>query len=110
MSKNFKQKSNKKVRQVNVQARAWCYTVNNWTEEEYEILKETDSIYHIIGKEIGEKCKTPHLQGYIYLKGRGKRETGMKKICPRGIWIICNGTPKENYTYCSKQRISGRKG
>lgn len=54
--------------------REWMFTVNNYTPEDYEMLKGHKDNLNIkilvVGKEIGEKEKTPHLQGYAYLQNK----------------------------------------
>lgn len=52
----------------NTKYRDYCYTFNNYTEEDYAYVQTIECVYHVIGKEIGEECGTPHLQGYIYFK------------------------------------------
>lgn len=64
------------------QSRCWCFTFNNWDEDTYEKIKNLKFKYLIIGKEIGKKCKTPHLQGYIEF-ANGKRLSTLKKINPK---------------------------
>lgn len=60
----------------------WCFTWNNYSDFEFEKLTELNSTQIdniVIGKEIGEVEKTPHLQGYVEF---AKRVTmvGAKKI------------------------------
>ena len=45
--------------------RAYCFTLNNYTEEEYQSIISTKYDYIVVGQEIGE-TGTPHLQGFIY--------------------------------------------
>lgn len=49
----------------------WCFTFNNYLKEDIEILdtkfKEICKKY-VFQEEVGEKTKTPHLQGAIWLK------------------------------------------
>ena len=47
-------------------AAAWCYTLNNYTEEEKENLWK-EGTYQIQGYEKGSNV-TPHIQGYIEFK------------------------------------------
>jgi len=85
-------------------SKRWCFTLNNYTEEEYgdilTTIKEKCEIY-IIGKELGENNKIPHLQGYIEFKtNRRPIETfKIKKI----HWEKAKGNRNDNFKYCSKQ-------
>jgi len=88
--------------------RAYCYTLNNYSEEEYNYLLDIDCRYHIIGKEIGESG-TPHLQGFIYFKNpRGFNP--VKKIMKRWHIEICKGSTEQNIDYCSKGKDFVEKG
>lgn len=55
----------------------WDIVLNNYTNEDCEFVKATfDEICdaYIVGKEVGEKCGTPHLQMCVKLKkGNYKR-------------------------------------
>lgn len=45
-----------------------CSTLNNYSEEHYEFMKNYASkwaVYAIIGKETAPTTGTPHLQGYM---------------------------------------------
>lgn len=47
-----------------------CFTLNNWTEEEYEQVCDTCNNqfkYAVVGKEIGPENGVPHLQGCAVL-------------------------------------------
>ncbi|KAH3701634.1 hypothetical protein DPMN_076624 [Dreissena polymorpha] len=67
---------------VEVAAKNWCFTVNNYTDEEYKAIREFDCGYLIVGEERGEEQGTPHLQGYIQLHKKMRR-TGLVKACVR---------------------------
>lgn len=45
--------------------RNYLFTLNNYSENEIELLKKIECKYLIWGYEIGEKCGTPHLQGFV---------------------------------------------
>lgn len=82
-------------------SRAWCYTLNNFTVEEYKCMKLLKCNYHVIGKEIGE-LETPHLQGYIEFENP-RALTALKKINARIHWESRKGSPKEASDYCKKE-------
>lgn len=79
---------------------SYCLTINNYTLEQYESLKNEKHDYIIIGKEVGESG-TPHLQAYIYMKSM-IGFNGLKKRNPTAHIEKCKGTPLQNKTYCSK--------
>lgn len=82
--------------------RGWVFTLNNYTEEEYNQLINTPRTKYIcIGKEKGESG-TPHLQGYIEWVNP-QRLSGLKKINKRAHWEPRRGTPQEAAMYCQKE-------
>lgn len=101
---NTKTSVSTKKKQISPALR-WCFTLNNWTEEEYSsivpLLNEHCRKY-VVGKEIGEEEKTPHLQGYLEFKKK-KRPKSVFSFTDRIKWIKAKGTDEHNYDYCSKE-------
>lgn len=82
----------------------WCFTVNNYSNEDYEQAKNLCKIYTygIIGKEIAPTTGTPHLQCYVYEKNKVSFST-VTACVPRGRFIQAKGSPQQNFIYCSKE-------
>lgn len=81
------------------QSKAWCFTLNNYTEEEKAGLdaledeskrSESGINYVIYGIEVGESG-TRHLQGYIEFSRR-VRLSGCRKLLPRAHFERRRGT------------------
>lgn len=89
--------------------RDWCFTINNWTDEEAEQLREIfqrPSVrYGVFGREVGEKCGTPHLQCYVYFKDN-KTFTAVRTLLPSRAANIearyDNSTPGSAAQYCKE--------
>lgn len=82
------------------QGKRWCFTLNNYTEEEHRQLLSTICTYCVIGKEVGEEG-TPHLQGY-FVFNTNKRFNAVRRLNGRCHWELAGGTTEENYIYCTK--------
>lgn len=81
-------------------ARGWCYTLNNYTEEDIKARETWETKYHVYGKEIGDSG-TEHLQGYVEFAGQ-KRLTYLKKLDSRAHWEVRRGTADQAAEYCKK--------
>ncbi|QMW68910.1 replication-associated protein [Crucivirus-432] len=87
----------------------WCFTLNNYTEEEKNaIVGSADSMespfkYIIFGYERGE-TGTPHLQGFFQLHNK-RRLGGVKKLpgLARAHFEAARGSVESNKVYCSKE-------
>lgn len=83
-------------------AKRWCFTLNNWTEEERSsivpIFEATCNVV-IIGSEVGDGG-TPHLQGYCEFKAKRRPKTLM---CNRIHWEKAKGNMLQNINYCKKE-------
>jgi len=83
----------------------WCFTLNNYVEEEdvprITTWCEEEAKYWIIGRETGESG-TPHLQGYVSLRRRRTFAYVSSKLSSRAHISRAAGTARQNRTYCSK--------
>ncbi len=85
-------------------SRKWCFTLNNYTDEEYTSITnycKKSKLTYCIGKELGKDKKTPHLQGYIEYKNPVSFNT-LKKLLPKAHIEKARGTKAQNFDYCSK--------
>lgn len=81
----------------------WCFTVNNWQEDDQERLKklfEDDiCVYIVWGREVGEEG-TPHLQGFVQFENK-QRFKQVQKMIP-GAHLSRARLPDEAAEYCKK--------
>lgn len=82
--------------------RNYCFTLNNYTDEELDKLSKLDVEYMIYGKEVAPTTGTPHLQGFVKFK-HAKTFTAVKKLIPRAHLEVMKGTIEDCIKYCSKQ-------
>ncbi len=91
-------------------AKAWCFTLNNYSENElgalvqlFSSLRET--YWFILGEEVGEQG-TPHLQGYIEKKNGRFRPLPKFQVMRNNTQCMhfekAKGNRTQNYKYCSK--------
>ena len=65
--------------------RSWCFTLNNYTEEDIEAIKSWTEVARIVvGKETGDKG-TPHLQGAVTFRLM-RRLSALKKLNNKIHW------------------------
>lgn len=85
-------------------SKKWVFTLNNYTKEQMALLKqrlETLGEKYVVGKEVGEECGTPHLQGWVVFKNRTRpiESIGIKQI----HWEKQKGTDQQCIDYCTKE-------
>lgn len=92
------------------QKRNWCFTLNNYCEEDICKLDKIDCKYMVYGFEIG-KNETPHLQGYLQLKKK-LRMKGLKKMIDINKIHLekQKGTVDEAANYCKKDKNFKERG
>lgn len=82
------------------QSRRWCFTLNNYSQEEYDHVAAVDHVYLVVGKEIGEGG-TPHLQGFVIFRSN-KRLRAVSGLIPRAHWEVARATSTQASAYCKK--------
>lgn len=81
-------------------SKTWCFTLNNYSEEELKALRLLPDItYLLMGKEVSS-TGTPHIQGYITFKN-AHRFSAMRKFSPRAHWEPTRVDAAAN-RYCRK--------
>ena len=87
---------------MTARSKDWCFTLNNYTAEEYEAITHGEYKYLSVGKEVGESG-TPHLQGFVQFAVRLRMQT--VKSLPgfaRAHLEVRRGTPVEAAKYTQK--------
>lgn len=88
----------------NTRGRAWCITINNYTDQDIaflEKLRHIDTVTHLVyGLETGESG-TPHIQGVIRYKNPVFFDA-MKKKFPTAHIEICKNL-SASINYCKKE-------
>jgi len=106
-------KNNKIPEKPSSQVRSYCFTLNNYTEEEYEnILQQLSKYdYAVVGKEVGDEG-TPHLQGFVYHENKIRFST-LKALMPRAHIEVTGAKGKKMckaWEYCMKEGDYWEKG
>lgn len=81
--------------------KSWVFTCNNYTEKELKTLYALDCTRKCIGREVGEKNGTPHLQGCICFS-KNFTWRSLMKISPRCVWEKCISITHA-WNYCLKE-------
>lgn len=84
--------------------RRFCFTLNNYTQEEYDSLvafANKSCTFAVIGKELAPDTNTPHLQGFMHMK-TPRRFSTVKNVCKRMHVEKSQGTDEQNFAYCTK--------
>lgn len=87
-------------------SRNYVWTLNNYTEDDVSALTSESFkekvTYSIFAKEVGEKTKTPHLQGYTVFRSP-QRLAGVKKLISGRIFAEPRrGSHQQALDYCKK--------
>ncbi len=82
-------------------SRGWCYTLNNYNDDDLAKLGEMVSEYHVYGRERGDSG-TPHLQGYVHFRN-AKSFSRVKRLLGGSAHLEQRqGTAGQAIAYCKK--------
>nr|DAV82814.1 MAG TPA: Rep protein [Cressdnaviricota sp.] len=88
----------------------YCFTLNNYTDDEVAHLNEIDCTFLVYGFEIGEIENTPHLQGYIEFPKKHKLTAVKSLLGNRYHLEFRKGTQEQAVLYCEKDGNVVRRG
>lgn len=86
-----------------MRSRNYCFTINNYTTEEVDKIKNFDCEYVIMGFEGKDEGCTPHVQGYVELNNGMAITALKKKFNNRAHYETRRGTNVEASDYCKKE-------
>ena len=89
----------------NKKCRSWCFTLNNYVENDEELIKAIPHKYLVFGRETAPTTNTRHLQGFIMFENACKFNTVRShfNVCSSLPHIeLAKGTAAQNRTYCMK--------
>lgn len=85
--------------------RGWTFTINNYTDDDIKWCTEMANKANMVVayKEVGKECKTPHIQGFIFMKNK-TRLAGMKKHHKTAHWetLYVGSNADKAAQYCRK--------
>ena len=87
-------------------AARWVFTINNFTVEEEDLVRNLGNnpdVKYIIAEEEHLEEGTPHIQGYIHMKDRKRRNQIETLLGGRAFIEVARGSEEENVRYCSKE-------
>jgi hypothetical protein len=100
---NLDQMDHEETQDRNTKARSWCFTFNNYSEEEYALVQQNlaDAKGYVIGKEIGSSG-SPHLQGVVWYNSQ-RYFSAMKKLLDKCHIEQCKNL-EASKNYCKKEK------
>lgn len=90
------------------QSRNWCFTLNNYTDDDVIMFDNLQCSYIVYGKEVGESG-TPHLQGFIIFHAN-RRLASCKKVHAGAHWATAKGSSLQASDYCKKDKQFTERG
>ncbi len=83
--------------------RSYCFTLNNYTDEDEQRIQNIDAKYLIYGREVAPTTGTRHLQGYVQFKNPKSFNSTKKTLGKNAHLEVASGNPEQNKAYCVKE-------
>lgn len=83
-------------------SRNWCFTLNNYTENNERDIRRIECNYIIYGRERAPETGTRHLQGYVRF-ANAKSMARLQALIPGAHFERAMGSAEQNKEYCSKE-------
>lgn len=80
----------------------WCFTINNYSEEDIQKLATINCQYIVFGWKTDESGGTSYLHGYVQMLKKCRITTAKKTISEKAHLHVTKRTPKEIADYCKK--------
>jgi len=90
--------------------RGWVFTLNNYSEAEFEAIQLFECRYLCVGKETCPSSGTLHLQGYVEFDEAKSFSKVQKMLFKKAHIEPRMGTPKAASDYCKKEKNFFEKG
>ena len=107
-------KNRKVTYQKNAKRFKMGFTINNFTEIDQQViqaLENNDEVDYLIAEMEHLDEGTPHIQGYIRMKERKRRNQMETILGGRAFVELAKGSEMENVTYCKKEdQVIAEKG
>lgn len=94
-------------------ARHWVFTLNNYTNDEVELLKRLvpeHCTYITFGYEVAPSTGTPHLQGYVVFNQQIRLAAAKEIIGRRAYMAVSRGSPSQASAYAQKDGVFEEEG
>ncbi len=89
-------------------AKRWCFTWNNYSDNDIEYLRSLDLQFLLVAKEVGASG-TPHLQGYLEVKKK-QRFNQVRALLRNNHVEPARGDVTSQRIYCNKENIAIENG
>jgi len=96
---------NTKERSFSRKYRRWFFTLNNYSEEDINMLRDSGFDKYVFQCEVGTEKGTPHLQGYFEVKNP-RCMSGLKNDLGKKIHLEVCRNKAASVAYCQKINTS----
>lgn len=93
-------------RSTGPRARAWCFTINNYTDEDVQRVRDIinkDNCVCGIAEYEHQQEGTPHIQGFIRFQNQISFKSLQNQFNKRAHIEVTKGKDEANWAYCSKE-------